>query len=360
MPRDAAALVWMANLACLELHPHPVLAEELDHPNELRVDLDPVPGVEWRQVQDVARVVRVVLEELGLVGWPKTSGSRGIHVRIASSAPELRSGATRRPGAGPRGSNVARRALRPASGGRRSATASSSTTTKTPRIAPSRRPTGAAETRRAGLGAGPGTRSASATRVTSRCGRCRRGSRPAAIDTPRSTIGRARSTPSSSCRSATSAKSSARCRGHRTIASRLASVAGGPVAGTHAATRVPKARRLRVGGRPTGRRTTHQAVARDHGARAKEDALPVSSAGRRGSGGGVASRTADVLVDAMRGRFQTWTRIASTAARARSRRPAQEPLDPNEDPLTRTGVKASRSAGRRRRLRELERSRDSS
>src|SRR5689334_5464921 len=58
VPRDAAALVWMANLACLELHPHPVLAEDLDHPNELRVDLDPVPGVEWRQVQDVAKVVR--------------------------------------------------------------------------------------------------------------------------------------------------------------------------------------------------------------------------------------------------------------------------------------------------------------
>ena len=82
VPRDAAALAWMANLACLELHPHPVLAEDLDHPNELRVDLDPVPGVEWRQVQDVARVVRATLADLGLVGWPKTSGSRGIHVNV--------------------------------------------------------------------------------------------------------------------------------------------------------------------------------------------------------------------------------------------------------------------------------------
>jgi DNA ligase D-like protein (predicted polymerase) len=80
VPRDAAALAWMANLACLELHPHPVLAEDLDHPNELRVDLDPVPGVEWRQIQDVARVVRATLADFGLVGWPKTSGSRGIHV----------------------------------------------------------------------------------------------------------------------------------------------------------------------------------------------------------------------------------------------------------------------------------------
>src|SRR6187431_2312506 len=82
VPRDAAALAWMANLACLELHPHPVRAEELDHPDELRVDLDPVPGVEWRQVQDVARVVHAVLDDLGLVGWPKTSGSRGIHVNV--------------------------------------------------------------------------------------------------------------------------------------------------------------------------------------------------------------------------------------------------------------------------------------
>jgi DNA ligase D-like protein (predicted polymerase) len=82
VPRDAAALVWMANLACLELHPHPVMAEALDHPNELRVDLDPVPGVEWRQVQDVAGVVRATLADLGLIGWPKTSGSRGIHVNV--------------------------------------------------------------------------------------------------------------------------------------------------------------------------------------------------------------------------------------------------------------------------------------
>ena len=82
VPRDAAALAWMANLGCLELHPHPVRAEDLDHPDELRVDLDPVPGVEWPQLQAVAAVVREVLADLGLVGWPKTSGSRGIHVNV--------------------------------------------------------------------------------------------------------------------------------------------------------------------------------------------------------------------------------------------------------------------------------------
>src|SRR5919109_1769020 len=82
VPRDAAALAWLANLACIELHPHPVRAEDLDHPDELRVDLDPVPGIEWSQVQEVARVVRLTLDDFGLVGWPKTSGSRGIHVNV--------------------------------------------------------------------------------------------------------------------------------------------------------------------------------------------------------------------------------------------------------------------------------------
>ena len=82
VPRDAAALAWIANLGCLELHPHPVRAEDLDHPDELRVDLDPQPGIEWAQIQAVASVVREVLADLGLVGWPKTSGSRGIHVNV--------------------------------------------------------------------------------------------------------------------------------------------------------------------------------------------------------------------------------------------------------------------------------------
>ncbi len=82
VPRDAAALVWLANLACLELHPHPVRAEDLDHPDELRVDLDPVPGVRWAQVRKVAHVVDATLKDFGLTGWPKTSGSRGLHVLV--------------------------------------------------------------------------------------------------------------------------------------------------------------------------------------------------------------------------------------------------------------------------------------
>ena len=82
VPRDAAALAWLANLACLELHPHPVRAEDLEHPDELRIDLDPVPGVTWQQLQEVAAVSRSVLTDFNLVGWPKTSGSRGMHIVV--------------------------------------------------------------------------------------------------------------------------------------------------------------------------------------------------------------------------------------------------------------------------------------
>src|SRR5256886_2091046 len=80
--RDAAQLVWIVNLGCIDLHPHPVRADDLEHPDELRVDLDPVPGVPWDGVRKVALVVRDVLADHGLVGWPKTSGSRGIHIWV--------------------------------------------------------------------------------------------------------------------------------------------------------------------------------------------------------------------------------------------------------------------------------------
>ncbi len=77
---NRAALAWVANLGCVDLNPHPVRADDLDHPDELRADLDPGPGVPWADVRRVALVVRDVLADHGLVGWPKTSGSRGIHV----------------------------------------------------------------------------------------------------------------------------------------------------------------------------------------------------------------------------------------------------------------------------------------
>ena len=78
--RDAAGLAFIVNLGCIDLNPHPVRAEDLDHPDELRIDLDPVPGVDWSQIVDVAYVAKEVLDDHGLTAWPKTSGSRGFHV----------------------------------------------------------------------------------------------------------------------------------------------------------------------------------------------------------------------------------------------------------------------------------------
>jgi bifunctional non-homologous end joining protein LigD len=80
--RDAAQLAWVINLGCIDLNPHPVRADDLDHPDELRVDLDPVPGVPWSQIREVALLVREVLAEHRLRGFPKTSGSRGLHVNV--------------------------------------------------------------------------------------------------------------------------------------------------------------------------------------------------------------------------------------------------------------------------------------
>ncbi|MBV9794567.1 MAG: DNA polymerase domain-containing protein [Actinobacteria bacterium] len=77
---EPAGLAWVANLGCIDLNPHPIRATDLDHPDELRVDLDPVPGIEWAQIMDVALVAKAVLEDFGLVAWPKTSGSRGFHI----------------------------------------------------------------------------------------------------------------------------------------------------------------------------------------------------------------------------------------------------------------------------------------
>jgi DNA ligase D-like protein (predicted polymerase) len=87
--RDAAGLAWVINLGCIDLNPHPVLADDLDHPDELRVDLDPMPGVEWPQILDVAAIAREVLQDYELTAWPKTSGSRGFHIyaRIAPRWP---------------------------------------------------------------------------------------------------------------------------------------------------------------------------------------------------------------------------------------------------------------------------------
>src|SRR4051794_7654872 len=79
---DAAGLAWIVNLGCIELHPHAVRSGDLEHPDELRIDLDPGPGVAWDDVRRVALEVKMLLDELGLRGWPKTSGSRGMHINV--------------------------------------------------------------------------------------------------------------------------------------------------------------------------------------------------------------------------------------------------------------------------------------
>ncbi|MBV9512677.1 MAG: DNA polymerase domain-containing protein [Mycobacteriaceae bacterium] len=86
---EPAGLAWAVSLGCIDFNPHPVRAGDLDHPDELRIDLDPVPGIAWEQILDVALVVREVLADHGLTGWPKTSGSRGFHIyaRIAPRWP---------------------------------------------------------------------------------------------------------------------------------------------------------------------------------------------------------------------------------------------------------------------------------
>ena len=135
---DEAHLVWAVNLGVIDFNPHPVRRADLEHPDELRVDLDPTPEVGWAEVRKTAMVVEEVLREHGLRGYPKTSGSKGIHVNVRDRA---RSTTTSR-SAGPRSrsrarSSGARPTSPPASGGRRSATACSSTTTRTRATAPS-------------------------------------------------------------------------------------------------------------------------------------------------------------------------------------------------------------------------------
>jgi bifunctional non-homologous end joining protein LigD len=126
---DAAGLAWIVNLGCIELHPHAVRTNDLDHPDELRIDLDPGPGVGWADVRRVAMEVKSLLEEMGLRGWPKTSGSRGMHVNVRIEQRWTFTEVRRAALALSRGSQLR-------SGGRRSGTEFFSTTTRMLRTAP--------------------------------------------------------------------------------------------------------------------------------------------------------------------------------------------------------------------------------
>ena len=308
VPRDAAALVWMANLACLELHPHPVRADDLDHPDELRVDLDPVPGVEWPQIQQVAQVVHAALDDLGLIGWPKTSGSRGIHVSIRIDPPvDLRSGAPRGAGAGARG-------RAPGAGAGDEQVVEGRAPGRLPRLQPERqgshggrRLLGAAEAGRARLGAadvGRDRRLRSARlHAADDAGAVRRGRRSARRHRRSAVLARGAAR---AVRARTSAKASATRPGRRTIASRPASRRASP-------RRAPARPRRRLRSRQRSRPADAPApsrCSRSAGRRAKEDALAGLERWKaRHPDAASHLEPADVLVDAMRGRFQTWTRI---------------------------------------------------
>ena len=305
VPRDAAALVWMANLACLELHPHPVRADDLDHPDELRVDLDPVPGVEWPQIRAVAAIVRATLDDFGLVGWPKTSGSRGMHIYVRIERRwALRRGAPGRARAGTRGRAARAGISRPASGGRKSATACSSTTTRTRRIARLPRPTRCARR--------PDAR-VSAPLAWDEIDACEPGdftlrtmpSRFAAVGDRHAGIDGS----AVFARTAPRAVEAAAGRG----AGRRAVAAALPEAGRRGAARgaveAPHARRIRSS--KSAARATRPTRWRD------------SIGGRRATPTPRAHlEPADVLVDAMRGRFRTWTRVRVNLQHVPERREA--------------------------------------
>jgi len=355
VPRDAAALVWMANLACLELHPHPVRAENLDHPDELRVDLDPVPGIEWPQIQQVATVVKATLDDLGLVGWPKTSGSRGIHVSVRIE-PRWTFDQVRRAALA-----IAREVER------RAPAIATSKWWKEERHgvfldynqnAKDRTVAGAYSVRPK-----PDAR-VSAPLTWDEIAECDPadftlktmparfaavGDRLAGIDDRPCSIARVLEL---------SAQQEGEGQGDAPWPPHYRKQEGEPSrvqpsrarrpASTHAH-RVPKAKDPDAKPSPTGRRTSKRPLLEIGRARAKEDALAGLERWKaRYPDAASHLEPADVLVDAMRGRFQTWTRIRVNLQHVpESQRPAQEALDPDEDPLTEDWEKAM--AARRRR-----------
>ena len=314
VPRDAAALAWLANLACLELHPHPVRAEDLDHPDELRVDLDPVPGVTWtagpgsrgggRAPCSMTSSSSAGRRRPARAACTSTCVSNGAGTSTKCAAPRSRSRVK---------SSGARRRSPPASGGRRSGTACSSTTTRTPRTAPSpprtrcgRRPTRASRRR------SPGTRSttcdpADFTLATMPARFAKLGDLHAEIDR----ASPARSKAARALRRA-GAEGWAMRRGRR-----ITGTGGGASA------------RAAVQGATRRRSIPLIEIGR---ARRKEDALAgVERWKARHPEAAAHLQPADVLVDAMRGRYSTWTRIRVNLQHVPEElRPAQEPLDPDE------------------------------
>jgi bifunctional non-homologous end joining protein LigD len=350
VPRDAAALAWMANLACLELHPHPVRADDLDHPDELRVDLDPVPGVEWPQIQQVAGVVRAALDDLGLIGWPKTSGSRGIHVSIRIERrwtfPQVRRAALA----------LARDVERRAPG---LATSkwwkeerqgvfldyNQNAKDRTVAAAYSVRPKPDARVSAPLTWDEIGTcdpRDFTLRTMPARFAAV--GDRHAGID-------------DRPCSLAALLELSERDEreglGDAPWPPHYRKQAGEPSRVAPSRARKPPAPKAEAdaSAKPAGRRASSKPLLEIGRARSKDDALAGLERWKaRHPAAASQLQPADVLVDAMRGRFQTWTRIRVNLQHVPAAlRPPQEALDPNEDPLTEDWEKAMASASRRRR-----------
>ena len=353
VPRDAAALIWMANLACLELHPHPVRADDLDHPDELRVDLDPVPGVEWPQIQQVAQVVQGALGDLGLIGWPKTSGSRGIHVSIRIARrwtfPQVRRAALA----------LAREVERRAPG------LATSKWWKEERQgvfldynqnAKDRTVAGAYSVRPK-----PDAR-VSAPLTWDEIGSCDPrdftlrtmparfaaiGDRHAAIDDRPCSL---------DALLELSERDEREGLGDAPWPPHYRKQAGEPsrVAPSRARRHPPTPKSPKSPespAKPAGRRTSTKPLLEIARARSKDDALAGLERWKARHPDAASHLEAlDVLVDAMRGSFQTWTRIRVNLQHVpEAMRPVQEALDPNEDPLTEDWEKAMAVADRRRR-----------
>ena len=298
---DAAGLAWIVNLGCIELHPHPVRAGDLDHPDELRVDLDPGPGVAWADVRRVALEVKALLDELGLRGWPKTSGSRGMHVNVRIEPrwtfTEVRRAALALSREIERRAPDARDAR---SGGRRSATACSSTTTRTRRTArPARRIRCGRCPTRASRRRSTGTRCPTASRPTSRCSRCRRASRT--LGDPHAGMDDARGL----ARGAARARGARRSRGPR----RRALAAALPQDGGRGAARRAVAREA-APARSRRRRAPKMPLIIVANSPDKDAALAGLERWKARHPEAAAHLAVDdVLVDSMRGRSSTWTRI---------------------------------------------------
>ena len=310
--RDAAQLLWIVNLGCIDLNPHPVRADDLEHPDELRVDLDPGPGVAWDDVRSVALVVRDVLDEHGLRGWPKTSGSRGIHVNVRIerrwSFDQVRRAALA----------LAREVERRAPDAGHQQVVEGGAPRRLPRLQPERQGphrglglVGAADARRARLDAarlGRGRRLRSGgVHAGDRAGALRRARRRRGRHRRRRGLARRRC---SSCRPRRRPRAWATRPGRRTTGSRAASRRAWRRRGARRAAKSAERRKAASAGGDRPARSSTQPLITVAKAAHKEDALAGLERWKaRHPAAAALLAVDDVLVDAMRGRSTTWTRI---------------------------------------------------